>query len=562
MLGVEVFQRSADFDPRTDPIVRVEARRLRGRLGEYYSGAGAGDSIRIDLPKGGYVPVFSASECVPLPSRRGALIWGGGLVAAAAVAATLGVWWHRSRRVPTSAPKIAVLPFVNLSDDAANEYLSDGLTEELIDRLAKVPALKVASRGMVFQFKGAKTDIREIAAKLGVTAIVEGSVRKQNRRVRISARLVDAEEGNPIWSNTYDREMEDIFQLQEDLASAIANALRVELRRQDGPQRPAISLEAYNHHLQARYQMNLYSVDGFRRALGHLEKCLELEPEYAPALADSSVTYTFLGYYGAMPDDVTWSRARNFADRAIRINPALAEAWSARGLEAGFYRWAWEEARASCEKAIDLNPASALAHSQYALAYLLPTGSVDQAIWHFEEAIRLDPLFSVAQYVLGFAYLSAGRYEDAARQYARTTELGSVHPDVYWDYGMALGYLGRYAEARKAYEKKRFLSGENPGDGGGLEAWFSGDFEKARRDAAGVERIGLAGREEAMDLARYYSMVGNREKALEWLETGLRRRERQMLWILVDPRLKAIRGEERYKAVVRKMGLEKLKSPG
>jgi len=558
VLGVEVFQRGADFDPRTDPIVRVEARRLRSRLDEYYIGPGADDALRISLPKGGYVPEFArlgAQRPVAGTPRRRWLLWAG---AAAAVPCAAGLgWWTWKRTRPVVEPRIAVLPFVNLSNDKGNEYLSDGLTEELIDRLAKVPGLKVASRGMVFQFKGARTDIREIAASLGATSIVEGSVRSQNRRVKISARLVDAVEGNPIWSNTYDRQMEDIFELQEELASAIANALRVELGRVGERVRPSISLEAYNHHLQARYQMNLYSVDGFRLALTHLQKCLELAPDYVPALADSSVTYTLLGYYGAMPDDIAWPRAKSLADRAITLDPKLAEAWSARGLEAGFHRWAWDEAKAACERAIELNPASALAHSQYALAYLLPVGRVDEAIRKFEKAIALDPLFSVAQYVLGFSYLSAGRFEDAVRQYARTIELGSPHPDVYWDYGMALGYLGRHGEARKAFEKKRFLSGQDPQDIGGLEAWFSGDLVKARRDATAVERLGSQGREDAMDLARYYSVIGNPEKAVEWLEIGLVRRERQMQWILVDPRLAAIRGEERYKTVARKMGLMK-----
>jgi tetratricopeptide (TPR) repeat protein len=303
--------------------------------------------------------------------------------------------------------------------------------------------------------------------------------------------------------------------------------------------------------------MNLYSVEGFRLALTHLQTCLELAPDYVPALADSSVTYTLLGYYGAMPDDVVWPRARSLADRAIALDPKLAEAWSARGLEAGFHRWSWNEAKAACERAIELNPASALAHSQYALAYLLPVGRVDDAIRQFELAISLDPLFSVAQYVLGFSYLSAGRFEDAVRQYVRTIELGSPHPDVYWDYGMALGYLGRHGEARKAFEKKRFLSGERPEEIGGLEAWFSGDFERARADAPAAERAGRQGREDAIDIARYFAVNGNAEKAVEWLEVGLERRERQMLWVLVDPRLKAIRSEERYKAVARKMGLLK-----
>lgn len=555
VLGVEAFGRTTDFDPRTDPVVRVEARRLRARLEEYYAGPGADDSIRIDLPKGGYVPMFSRREAASRAlSRRGLLVVSG--VAAAAALSGAGAWWLWTRRKPLAAPQIAVLPFLNLSDDKANEYLSDGLTEELIDRLAKAPGVKVASRGMVFQFKGSRTDIREIASRLGATAVVEGSVRKQDKRVRISARLVDAQDGSPIWSNTYEREMEDLFALQDELAAAIAGALRVELSRPPGDAvRPPISLEAYNLHLQARYQMNLYSEDGFKRAIGYLEDCLKLEPRYAPAYADLSVIYSFIGYYGAMPDDVCWPRASEYAGRALAIDPRLAEAWSAKGLEAGFHRWSWDEARLACEKAIELDPGSAFAHAQLGTSYLLPKGMASEAIAEFEKAVSLSPLLSVAQYILGFAYLSAGRYEDAVRQYRKTIELGSINPDLFWDYGMALGFLGRIEEARKAFERKRLLLGQNPAQLSGLEAWFAGDREKARRDAAAVERWAREGRDEMMDAARYFAMTGEKEKALEWIEKAVEKRERQAIWILADPRLESIRNEPRLRAAARRMGL-------
>lgn len=554
VLGVEAFGRSTGFDPRTDPVVRVEARRLRARLEEYYAGPGAGDSIRIDLPKGGYVPVFSRGEAAVArrPVQRRLLVGSG--IAAALCAS--GGWWLWTRRKSPAAPQIAVLPFLNLSDDKANEYLSDGLTEELIDRLAKAPGVKVASRGMVFQFKGARTDIREIASRLGATAVVEGSVRRQGRRLRINARLVDAGDGNPIWSNTYEREMEDLFALQDELAAAIAGALRVELSRPPGDAvRPPISLEAYNLHLQARYQMNLYSEDGFKRAIGYLEDCLKLEPRYAPAYADLSVIYSFIGYYGAMPDDVCWPRASDYAGRALAIDPRLAEAWSAKGLEAGFHRWSWDEARDACRKAIELDPASAFAHAQLGTSYLLPKGMAREAIAEFERAVSLNPLLSLAQYILGFAYLSVGKYEDAVRQYRKTIELGIIHPDLFWDYGMALGYLGRTEEARKAFERKRLLSGQNPAELGGLEAWFAGDREKARRDSAAVERWAREGRDEMTDAARYFAMIGEKEKALEWIERAFERRERQVIWILADPRLESVRNEHRLRAVARKMGL-------
>jgi serine/threonine-protein kinase len=239
VVGVEVFGRPADYDPRLDPIVRVEARRLRSRLAEYYAGPGAGDPLVIELPKGAYTPTFKtrtevapAETAVPLPGAAvgWARRWPWALAAAVALGLViLGAVWA-TRRTPLSPPSVAVLPFVNLSHEASNDYFSEGLTEEIIDRLARVRGLRVVARSSSFRFKGSAQDLREVGRALDATAVVEGSVRRAGDRLRVTAQLVNAADGFHLWSQSYARKASDVFAIQDEVARAIANALRVELR--------------------------------------------------------------------------------------------------------------------------------------------------------------------------------------------------------------------------------------------------------------------------------------------------------------------------------------------
>lgn len=569
VLGSEVFQREASFDPRTDPVVRVEARRLRSRLEEYYSGPGREDSVRISLPKGGYVPVFSLSgdmsvtpselprerEFLPIPKgRRLALL----LTALAAAGITLGYcqssYMRRVRQAPLAS--VAVLPFSNLGGDPDNEYFSDGLSEEIIDRLSRVPGLKVVTRSVISQYKGRNLSLQQIAQQVQASVIVEGSVRRSAGRLRVVARLANPNDGVSLWSQTYDRPLTGIFAVQDEIAQSIANALRVQVRGETTGRNTTQNIEAYNAFLKARYQANLYSKDGLTNSISYCEQALQLQPGYAPALAQLSINYALLGYYNALPASTWGPRSRQAAEEALKNDPSSADAYAAKGLVLAFHDWQWREAEAAFRQAIQLDDSSSLAHGLYAAAFLMPSGRFPEAHSEFRRALALDPVSSFINYTAAFALLSDNQLPAAVEQYRKTLELKNIHPDMYWDYGMALSMAGRAAEAREAMRKCYTLHGVPGGEPLALGAWYAGNPAKARADAPRSEALALQGRELYTDVARLYAVLGDKEKALHWLTLAVDRHENQALWLKADPRFRSLRDDPRHQALVRRVGLD------
>ncbi|MBI3696829.1 MAG: hypothetical protein HY238_18580 [Acidobacteria bacterium] len=292
LLGVEVFDRRSSYDPRIDPIVRVEARRLRSKLEKYYETEGRGDPVRIDFPKGGYSPVLRERDrAAPAPERR----------------------------------TIAVLPFANLSSDPENEYFSDGLTEELIQALTKVEGLRVVAWSSAFQFKGKARDIRQVGRQLSVDTVLEGSVRRADDRLRITAQLVDVSDGRYLWSQIYEREMKDVFAIQDEISRAIADTPRIKLT--GALVKPyTVNLEAYNLYLRGRFNWNKRTEEGLRKAIEYFEQALAGDAQYAPAYCGLADCYSMLGQYGLSPPREVMPQAKAAATRALDIDEALAEA--------------------------------------------------------------------------------------------------------------------------------------------------------------------------------------------------------------------------------------------
>lgn len=562
VLGVEVFQRPADYDPRIDPIVRVEARRLRGRLEEYYKGPGAADPVRIELPKGAYVPVFVTAEDPSRPPRKPRRYRAGWFAAALTGAALLaaGGWWYSrspATHVPSN-PSLAVFPFVNLSQDPENEYFSDGLTEELIDAIARVEGFRVAARSLTFQYKGKPVDVREVGRQLNVTNILEGSVRRSGDRLRVTTQLINVADGYQLWSHTYERQEKDVFAVQEEIASAVVNALRLELR---GPQKQLFerryteNLQAYNLYLKARFQINRFSAEGVRKAAEHLEQALALDAGYAPAHALLAIVHSLEGYYGIGPAAQAWSEAKDHARKAIELDPSLSDAHAALCFALGFHDWNWKECEQEGLRAIELNPASSDAHSLYATACLLPMARLEEANREFRRALDLDPLSVFGNYAYAFSLLADGQPDAAVSQYQKTLELKPENPDVWWDLGMALGYAGRHEEADKYFRKSVELRGIPAEDRQGpIEFFLTGRKEEARREARRWLAHPGGWSEPKMNIARHFAMAGEKEAALRLLEEAVRAREPQAFWIKVDPRLANLRGDPRYEALVRKAG--------
>ncbi|MBI4892249.1 MAG: tetratricopeptide repeat protein [Acidobacteria bacterium] len=566
VLGMEAFQRDAGFDPRIDPIVRVEARRLRSRLEEYYAGPGAEDQVVIGLPKGGYIPVFELRAGAEAKEEEGAGSlprgWklAGILAGLAAVGIGLGFWQANYMRRVTQAPAatVAVLPFENVGAEPENEYFSLGLTEEIIDRLSRVPGLKVVARSLMAQFQKRPASLDEVRQKVGASVVVEGSVRRQGDRLRVVARLAKVSDGASLWSQIYERKAKDVFAIQDEIAQSVANALRVQVRSGREPAskaRATENLEAYNLYLRGRQQLNLASEEGLRRAIFYFEDALKLEPGYAPALASQSMAYSLAGYYALKLDMEPWTKARNLAEQAIRLDAGLAEAHTSLGLSLAFHYWKWADSEAAFRKALEVDQSSALAHGLYAIALLAPENRMAEAEREFQLALELDPNLNMASYGYGYCLLASGRYEEAAQQYRRALELKAVHQDVYWDYGMALGMAGKNAEARQAMMQARKVRGERELEPRALEAFYSGDRARAEADAPLLENEAREGKEDYMDAARLWAALGQKERAIDCLQLALQRREPQMIWVKSDPRLKPLAGDPRMAALVAAVGL-------
>ena len=315
--------------------------------------------------------------------------------------------------------RLAVLPFVNMSTDPENEFFSDGITEELLNALTKVDGLQITSRTSAFAFKGRNTDIREIGTQLNVDKILEGSVRKSGNRVRITAQLINAADGYHIWSETYDRDLTDIFEVQDEISSIIANKCRMNLTAREHEETlvkvPTQNLEAYTLFLKGLHFHNKITPKDVKKAIECFENAIILEPDYANAYAMAAAGYAFLGASGQMDSKEAFALVHKYSDKALQLDPSLAAGYSAKGSAYLSYDWNWKQAYEALIKAIQLNPATTSAHLMLSYYYMI-TGRKHDAVDIMEKAFQVDPLSPMVNKGLADAYLNAGRTDDALKQ--------------------------------------------------------------------------------------------------------------------------------------------------
>jgi TolB-like protein/Flp pilus assembly protein TadD len=373
-----------------------------------------------------------------------------------------GVTPHPTSRATAS---IAVLPFLNLTPERENEYFSDGITEELTNALARLPGLRVVSRTSAFTFKGRVVDAREIGEQLGVKVLVEGSVRKVGDRIRLTAQLVNAADGYHLWSDTYERTLTDVFQLQEQLATTIAR----ELPLGRSANLPAMTrsgthvVEAYTLYLRGRYFAQRRTVDGLRVALEYFEQATERDPSYALAYAGIAECWCLLGFeeFGDVPPHEAMPRAKAAADRALAIDPLTTEGHHWSGVVAFLYEYDWPRAEAGFQRALKLSPHYSLAHTWYALL-LSAVGRHEEAVARIGEAEALDPLSFSIQTVLGHVLYFAGRYDEAVRRLRALLDIEPNNPRALaWLAGTYMA-MGRPQDALAVAERAIASSGRRP----------------------------------------------------------------------------------------------------
>jgi serine/threonine protein kinase/tetratricopeptide (TPR) repeat protein len=457
-------------------------------------------------------------------------------------------------------PSIAVLPFVDMSPEGDQEYFCDGMAEELIHLLTRVPGLRVASRTSTFQWKGKAPDLAAIRQRLNVETLLEGGVRKAGNRLRITAQLVDLAQGYQLWSGRYDREIADVFAIQDEIAGTIVETLKVELVGKLGPlpsRTTAPGFEIYNLYLQGRFHWNKRTEEGLTKSVTYFKQAIERDPGYARGYAGLADAYLLLGVYGfALPGEVM-PRARQAAMRALAIDDRAAEVYTSLGCLEALYDWFWGNAERDFKRAIELDPYYPTAHHWYAINFLTPMGRFEEAAQELQIAHELDPLSLAINASRGLLGFYARRYEEAVAAYRRTLEIDPRFALAHFFLGQALTALGRMEEAVAALLTALTLS---PGAAEmeaalGQAYALAGRREEAEQVLRGLEKRGERSYVSPCLVATVHAALGEGDAALDWLERAGRERSADLAWIGVRPVFDGLRDEPRFRALLEQLGL-------
>lgn len=546
VIALEVFGRdSSAFDPRTDSIVRVEARNLRLRLAAYYVDEGRGDAVRIDLPRGAYIPVFTRAPAAP--GGAGGLRRGRAAALAAMLVTALAVtaWWTMRARPPEPAlPSIAVLPFLNLGGGPANDYIADGFAEDLTTELARLPGLRVAARTSAFQFRGRSEDVRAIGRKLGVTSVLEGSLRMEPGRVRVTAQLISAQTGFHLWSTAYDKTVSSLPEAQRLVAHAVAETFAI---RRDPPARrhlpPADALDAYwrGRYLRSRAASRA-------EGLGYLERAVKADPEMAEAWAALASTYAIMGFHSELDRGQAARKAQEAARRALALDESIAEAHAALAQVAYSYEHDFAAAERSYQRALALNPSAAGTQRGFALA-LVAQSRFDEALRRLELARQADPLSLQTGNDLATAYYCARRFDDAIRTARMRLESDPAYTPAWVILGSSLALSGRPRDGAAALEKAA-TQGRDPV---ALSRWAHALALAGRA----VEARGLLNElnDTAIGAAMVHTGLGEADKAMECLQRAFASGETDTTFLAVEPIFAPLHGQPAFRALCAKLRL-------
>ena len=466
---------------------------------------------------------------------------------------TAGNAASRNNEAAAALPQksIAVLPLLNESGDPKDEYFSDGLSEELIAALAQISGLKVIGRSSSFRFKGRKEEPKTIGEKLGVSTLLDGTVRKQGDRVRIVAELVNAADGIQLWTRTFDRELKDIFAVQEEIARAVAESLKVKLfGTQENPSQIATNnVEAHNAYLQGHFHFLRRNVDDYRKAISYFDRAIELDPNYALAYAERAEAWTMIGdLTGQRP--TAYPKARSDAEKAVALAPALAEARAALGWVRFFGEWKFAEGLSELKRAKELSPTNPTANDLLArvIVYL---GRIDEAERQAREAVELDPLSVSTQFNVARVLFIAGKLDDADAAGRKVAELQPSSSSSHrWQVLVAVQRGDGETALREAQLEPddAFRPFELA-----LAYWIRGQRKEA--DAALADLIAHAREGFAYQIAQVYAVRGEADKAFEWLQISFDDHDGGTLSLSVDPLLRGLRDDPRYKNLLAKLGL-------
>lgn len=455
-------------------------------------------------------------------------------------------------------PSIAILPFVNVSADPDNEYFCDGLAEELINTLMKLDKLYVAARTSTFAFKGRESDVRHIGQNLNVQTVLEGSVRKSGDRLRITAQLINVADGYQVWSERYDRELADIFEIQDDITLAIVDALKVKLLTDEKAvlrKRYTDNVEAYQLYLKGRL-WNRRTADGFKSAIGYFQKAIELDDGYAIAYAGLADYYTVLAFYEGLPPSVAGAKAKDLATRALELDNTIGETHSSYGVTLGAFDWKWDDARRSYRRAMELNPYYMPAY-QYLAMNLLIQNRPDEALENARRCIEIDPLLPVINANLAWFYYLSRKYHEAEEQARLTIDIEPNHFTAHWVLGLTCAIQEKYTDAIASLQNAVTISSNRPfvvGDLGRVLA-HAGQADEAREILAKLEAASAENYVSPVNRAKIHFGLGEFDEVFDWLDKGFEGRSVRMPYFMIDPQYEQIGSDERFQSMKEKMGI-------
>jgi len=557
-----ILNRTPVFPLRVNPDLPAELERIINKALEkeqnrryQHASEMRADLQRVKLDRDSGVAAWLGIVAARLSRRRSATLALGALVMAVLVA--LGTWVGVLHPRSGAIDSLAVLPFVNTSADPSTDYLSDGISESVINNLSQLPSLRVMARGTVFRYKGKEADPLKIGRDLRVRAVLSGRLVQRESMVVVQAELIDVANGSRLWGGQYSRKMADVFTLQEDLSTEISEKLRLRLtgeEKQRLTKRYTENAEAYQLYLKGRYFWNKGSQEGAKKAIEYFQQAVEKDPGYAPAYAGLAEVYNQLAAFSWSPPREVVPKAKAAALRALEIDDHLADAHVELGYSSIIYDYDWPAAKRHYERARALNPSAT--QWSYSL-YFSTLGDSNEALAEDKRALDLDPLSLLTNFRKGRDLYMARRFDEAIEQFKKMLEMDPNAPLAHYHLGLAYAERGMYREALSELEKYVELTRRSP-----LSLAFlgnvlarSGERSRALQLLAELQAASKQKYVYPVSFARIYTGLGDKEQAFVWLEKGYEERSAPLFYLKVDPIWDPLRSDPRFNDLLRRIGL-------
>ena len=503
----------------------------------------------------------SARQTTVPRGRRWLILGSSAVVLAAIVSLAYFATWMRAKDASRAKIRsLAVLPLQNLSGDPSQDYIADGMTEELIGRLSGIHGLRVISRTSTMRLKNTQLSVPEIARMLAVEAIVEESLVREGHQIRVHAQLIRAATDEHIWAGEeYQREYRSILEVQEEVARNIVEQIQLNLTPEDRARlasKPPVDPQAYESYLRGRYYFNQRTEDALHKSIASFQQAIARDPAYAPAYSGLAEAYAMLGFRGGFPSKDALSDAKKAALKAIELDDTLAEPHASLGFIAETYEWDWPAAERQYKQALELNPGYAQAHNWYG-GYLTYTGRFQEGVAEAIHARELDPLSLPLNNALAGRLLAAGRYDEALRQVQTTLELDEHFAPAHQTLGWVYLHGGKQGDAIREFQSALELAGTADTDiqlDLGFAYAVSGRPDEARRILANLQQLYQQGIVPAASLATLHGALGESNEAFVWLEKAYQERDPQLTYLKAGRRFEPLREDPRFGQLVRRVG--------